>query len=576
MTNFEIFTWQRFEPYDRIGAVPEKGIKLPFYMGSMEKIKYDQPHELQKWIQKYPGPYSIEEKLDGAAGLLIYDKKGKKSLFSRGEGDTGTNINHLLPYIKLPDLKNMAIRVELIMKSTYFDRYFADKNSNARNTVVGVINSKTISKRADKARKIDPVAFEIIEPAGMKSGDQLHELKKLGFITPINTRLNDLTVTGLNDILEDYRKKSDYTIDGIIVTDDSRVHDRVAELNTRGNPRYAIAFKNQTETAQATVQEVIWKGSRHSKIKPRVRINPTALQGTIITYVTGDNAKYIVDHDIGPDTIVEITRAGEVIPKIIKVIKSTQAQMPNVAYHWNKTGVDIILDDDNNDEVIESIILHFFSKMKAKGISKATIKKLVNNDINSVSQILHLQVTDYKQFFGPRQSQIFYDAVKGSVKNIDMAELIGATTFFGDGIGSKKVKLIIDEYPDFLNMRNNDLKKKISAISGWSEDSAVQFVDGLDDFRQFLKENRDVISFQNINKAGDKFAGQKVVFTGFRDADMEKLVVQQGGTVTGAVSKNTTLVVASDVKSGSSKVIKAKELGIKLISREDFKNLYMN
>ena len=453
---------KRFGIYEFIGAKTDKiEVELPYHMGSMEKIKMNEQKELDKWLEKNSGPFIIEEKLDGVSALLIYDNKGKKSLMSRGSTfgseSKGFNIDNLLPYLKLPNLKNIAVRLELIIsKKDFQDLLQSGENlKNARNTVSGIVNAKTLSKRANRTKKITPLAFELIQPTGYKTNEQLNKLNEMGFNTPYNEKkkLNEInTVEKCNDLLNKFRNKSEYEIDGIILYDDSKFHNR-NEINTVGNPKYAIAFKNITETTRAKVVQVVWKDSRHRKIKPRVEIEPVHLGGITITYLTGDNAKYILDNNIGPDTIVEITRAGDVIPKILKVIKSTQAQMPNQKYHWTTTNVDIILDEDvDSTESVISIIQHFFSTLKAKGVSTATIKKLVENGYTTIDSILKCSLKELNKYFGPKQSENIHASIHNSVKNVDIALIMSATTtFFGEGMGPKKIQLILDEYPNILN-----------------------------------------------------------------------------------------------------------------------------
>lgn len=576
---------EKFGEYKHIGAKPSTtkvSESLPYFMGSMEKIKIGEQKELDKWLKTNPGPFAIEEKLDGASILLIYDSKGRKKLYSRGEGTIGFVIDSLLPYLNLPNLKDMAIRLELVMKKKTFQEMFSTKNKNPRNTVAGVINSSssnTIYKREDKAHNVDPVAFEIIKPAGLLAVDQVKQLKKLGFKIP-QTKIIKHTPSMeiLVSTLKSFREKSEYEIDGLIINDYSRVHDRVNEVNTSGNPKYAISFKGETETAITTVIKVIWTGSRLAKSKPRVQVEPVELAGSTNRHATGDNAKYIVDNKIGPGTIVEITKANEIIPKIIRVIQGTKAQLPDKKYHWNDTKVNIILDDKDDEDVVVSIIAHFFKTLKAKGVSKATIRKLVRKNYTDITEILGLSLKKLKEFFGPKQSENIYDAFHLHLKDVELWQLMAATTYFGEGMGETKLSALTSKFPDILDIvrDDNELIQKIGAISGWSVTSAEQFLEGLNEFDTFLLDNPEITIKKHTVKvipSTSKIAGKKIVLTGSKK--IEDQIIKLGGILTTSVSVKTDIVVAVDIHSTSGKAVKARNLSIELLSVEDFTKKYL-
>ena len=341
----------------------------------------------------------------------------------------------------------------------------------------------------------------------------------------------------LSNTLDKFRERSNYEIDGIIINDESKIHKR----NTSGNPKYAIAFKKISNLEETTVEEVIWKASKHGTLKPRIRVKPIELSGVTITYVTGFNAKFIEDNKIGPGTKLEITRSGDVIPHIVQVISGTKPQMPERGYTWNKTHVDIILDTEQVEtETIISRLTHFFSTLKIKGISKATITKLVNNNLDTISSILDSSISEFRNLgFGPKVSENMFNEIQKGILNVELATLMAATPFFGFGLGKRKIQLILDIYPNILKISDN-LTGKIADISGWSVESAKQFEEGLIHFKQFLKDNPKitytVISPVEVHEDA-QFSGMKIVFSGFRNKDLEKEIVAKGGTVSTSVSK---------------------------------------
>jgi DNA ligase (NAD+) len=153
--------------------------------------------------------------------------------------------------------------------------------------------------------------------------------------------------------LVEFKQDSPYEIDGIIVQADIKY-----TRNTSGNPDYAFAFKILSEVAETTVINVEWNISKWGALKPRVEIEPVELAGVLITYATGFNAKFIKDNEIGPGSRILITRSGDVIPYILKILTRTEADMPTIEYVWNETGVDII--SENPDEMCIKRMLSFF------------------------------------------------------------------------------------------------------------------------------------------------------------------------------------------------------------------------
>ena len=152
----------------------------------------------------------------------------------------------------------------------------------------------------------------------------------------------------------------EYDIDGLIITDNGK-HKR----NTSGNPKYSFAFKNllEDQIVETEVIDVEWNISKDGLIKPRVNVKSVVIDGVSVNYVTGHNAKNINDNGIGKGAKIKLTRAGEVIPYILEVIKKVKPSEPNVKFKWNSSKVDYIIDEKNNKEVNKKLLinhLHLF------------------------------------------------------------------------------------------------------------------------------------------------------------------------------------------------------------------------
>ena len=300
-------------------------VKLPYYLGSLDKIKDKDVSKLSNWLKNnINDSYLLEQKLDGCSCLLISDGRGNIKIYTRGDGIVGADISHLVKYIinipkrlKIP----IVVRGELLLKKLTFDHKYSNIVSNARNMVSGLLNAKTIREGVND---IDFVAYEIIDgdiKKQSKPSNQLKRLNELGFKVVNNKKVSKIDIESLSEYLIMEKEFSEYDIDGIIVIPDVEY-----TRNVDKNPKYSFAFKMQLDSnvVEAEVENVLWNISKFGLLKPRVQIKPVNLNGVTITYTTGFNAKYIVEKSIGPGAIIKLTRSGDVIPFILEVIRPSK------------------------------------------------------------------------------------------------------------------------------------------------------------------------------------------------------------------------------------------------------------
>lgn len=568
-----------------IGAKTKRSIKLPYFTGSLDKIKPDS-NVVSKWVSKYPGPYILSDKLDGVSCVIVKKDFGLK-LYTRGDGEYGSDITHLKDYVLNKEIDtekipiNTVIRGELIISKTNFEK-IEGIMENARNAVSGAVNSKKINKKV--ASIIDFIAYSIMYPELIQI-EQFNKLGKYGFNVVTNKCLNDIN----NDILSKYlvkrRNKSIYEIDGIVVVDSSKSY-----KITKSNPDYAFAFKSilTNETAEVQVTDVEWNASKDGYLKPQIKIKPVKLSGVTISSLTGFNAKYIKDNIIGPGSILEIIRSGDVIPHIRKVIEpsiNNNPQMPDVDYEWNKTGVDIITKDKtNNDDITIKRIAYFFKTLNIKNIDEKIIDKLVTNGIDNIPDIL----TKDKNYIisiegiGDRLIDKIRQNSFDKLNNTKIEILMAASQTFGRGLAIKKFKKIIEEYPDVIKLakyKKNNLIDIITDIDGFDSITAKQFANGIKNFVCFYEELNNIVNLDYLlkknKKSSDILKNQTIVFTGIRNKEAESFIEKNGGKVSSSVSKNTTILIHADnLTNLTNKMKDAKDKGIELMSISDFINKY--
>ena len=551
-------------------------VTLPYEMWSMDKIKPD-TEALQKWVSKFSGLYVISCKLDGVSGLYVTEGNTPK-LYTRGNGIVGQDISHLIPYLRLPKTKNIAIRGELIVSKNIFKDKFASQFANPRNFVAGVINQKKINP--DVISSLSFVAYEVIKPELIPS-EQMKELESMDVEVVKYIVNNSISNASLSETLIKLRNEYEYEIDGIICID-NKIYPRISG----GNPEHAFAFKMvlSEQVAEAKVMDVLWSPSKDGLLKPRVQIEPITLGGVRIEFATGFNAKFIEDNNIGLGAVIQIVRSGDVIPHILAVTSpADKPLMPTIPYEWNETHVDIILTDkDENVVVKEKVIELFFIKIDVEGLKIGKVKKLVAAGYDSVPKILKMTPVDYEKIegFGKKSSLQIANNIKEKVNQSSLIKIMVASNF-ARGMGEKKLGPILDAYPDILtiDVSDNEKIKLIQSVKGVAENSAVRFVSNIKYFLDFLKET----GLQNkLGKVEEKKAvvhdhplfGKKIIMTGFRDTDLETILIQLVAELTSSVSKNTFVVLVKDLDETTGKSEKARKLGIPLMTPEEFKTKY--
>lgn len=589
----------------KIGAeISKEKVLLPYFMGSMDKIKPDS-NALERWVKKYKGPYFLSDKLDGVSCLLQCDLKDTKNvtkLFTRGDGTKGQDISYLAKLLKLPKCKtSIVVRGELIMKKSIFEKKYQKKYANSRNLVAGQINSKHYDPKIIK--DIDFVVYEVIEPRE-KPSKQMKNAEQQGFDVVKNKVKDEIDNNILSDYLVNRREKSDYLIDGIVVLDNNK-----NPINKEKNPKWGFAFKMvlSDQGGEAVVLDVEWNASKHGIMKPVLWIGdhsgkPLEIAGVKIKRVTAFNAAYIRDNNLGPGSIVHVIRSGDVIPYITEVVKpAKEPRYPNgkegIDWIWNKTGIDIeLLNTNTNKEVKIKKLISFFKKLQVANVSEGMINKLYENNYTDLDSIINASVDDFKKIDGIQTTMAnkMYKNIHESLEKAYLSQIIAASTVFGIGYGEKRLQPIIDLLKDNkilkktfnLKMKNDDLISMISDIEGFQEKTASGFVNKLEKFNIFKEEHpalnidkliEDEEEKKDDGETGIKFMdGISVVFTGFRNKDIEKDIIEAGGSISSSVSKKITYLVCKDIDSDSSKIEKAKKDGVKVLDENGIREVILS
>jgi NAD-dependent DNA ligase len=579
-----------------VGAkIASADIKLPYYMGSMDKIR-DDPKELEKWKGKHRGGAVCSDKLDGNSGMVVYGSDGKTHLYSRGDGVMGKDISSALAYVVVPvanaSNKGFVVRGELVISKA---NWAGMSGSHPRNVANGALKS------LDPAilKSVDFVAYELLHPKPKTPFDGLETLKAHGFNVVDHKLLSDeeLSFENLSKELIARRADSKYDVDGIVVC-----HNADHKHPVGKNPTYAFAMKSilTHDEAEVIVEKVEWNVSKDGYIKPRVYFNPVTIDGAVIQKATGNNASFIEENKIGIGARVVIIRSGAVIPHILRVLSPAPngPDLPptSLGWVWNDTHVDAVLSSGTDDAasgeaVFEKLLLHFVKALNLKGIGPGVIAIIHASGVNSVVAFTKLTMKDILEMggFQAKSAKTVHDAIT-SIKTAPLLNIMVASNIFGRGLGKTKLELIIAEFPDIHpNIRKPPTVAKVAAVSGIGPAASKQFGEGINKLYTFLEEiewKGDVPPMASEPTAAQSaptplspnsalahgLHGKTVVFTGFRNGDIERAIVKNGGKVVGSVSRKTDFLVAANAQCTSGSCAKAREYDIPIMTLNQFQS----
>lgn len=589
-----------------IGSTVRTGkVTLPYQMGSLNQT-FTQS-DIDNWINSNnltDATMVISAKYDGNASEWLFSGNDFIQSFSRGNGtegaDTTRHVKHLVQQLSINNDKivntiqrvlgkesTIAIRGEVIWNKTSFDKMGNIKGyKNPRNAVSGLMNKSESLDDILPELTFFPFNIDTIS-AELNKVEQLELLAEAGFAPVLYTVClgKELTVSMLQQTIVRFRHQVDYELDGVVIeVNDANHRIKIQPSNSSLNPEYAFKFKIDTLPTQAKVTSIEWNISKHGYYKPTILYYPVDIGGVTCTRATGFNAAYIVNNNIGPGSIIEVVRKGDVVPNCVKVIRPTKAQLPEIDqadFYWttNKSGtrVDIV----STKPTIESKILkmvYFAEKLHIANLGEGNIRKIHDLlGITETSDLIKINESNWVTACGSNGTKIF-ENLQTSLSNVDECVLAAASGCFNRGIGERKLKNVLQQCKsDLMSLT----AVKLLNVDGVGDTTADSIIEKLDEYAMWLNEVDGYVniipSFSNTKK---KYDGLNIVFTGFRDQDMTWYLERHGASVKSSVSKNTHIVVTPDPNGTSGKLktahdLIAKGVDIKLMTVVDFKRTYI-
>jgi NAD-dependent DNA ligase len=572
-------------------------VRLPNAMPSMDKLK---PHTKQLEAFLADGKeYVISDKLDGISLQLEYKNGVLVKCYTRGDGYEGQDVSNVIPALKCPKrvpVKELQVRCEFIIKRKGFNAFSKEnggKYVTGRNMGGGLL---THNNPTAQVKAFEVVAYEILKgpDAGAPIKKQFDTLQRLKFNTVKHKVVRALTSQKLEELLEEFKKTTEYEIDGIIV-------DKNVPYNPTGaNPKHAKAFKvNSFEKSKVvTVKAVIYRRSRLARLVPRVLIDPIALGGVTVEYFTGHSFFYI-QHGytyqaykaaqkqgttlrtmpINAGAVIRVVRSGDVIPYIVSVEKPSRTPAkPTVEYKMGPNNVHAIATGALTDEDEVKTITHFFSALKIEGLKSGVITKLYDAGYTTVGDILFITLEQLIAIDGIQSKM-----ANNIVKNIDIGlskatfSTIGyASQQYDEAIGTRKLQAVVDMYPDFIDRAT---KQPVRALTTLLEKvpgiktQAQQIAEGTKRFIKWLDETGlELGPEEKRQPSGSKLSGISVLFTGVRDADLLESILSNGGKTAGSVKTASVLITKPGTSNNKTEYANANRIPVLTIA--EFKQKY--
>ena len=588
-------TAEKLDPFHEIfigSGSDDRGdkINLPISMPGLVQIYSADQNEGISTVQKWVTEHNLENadivvmsKLDGQSVLHISDNSGLQIAFSKSDLTEGRDITRHIKRMKKVKLtpEKIAVRAEAVFDYKLFPTVKDEiaktgrLYKNPRNFVAGMNNSTTAHELFYE--HVDLVAYETMNDK-LSKVEQLKKLKNAGWKIPDYWVLKgkELNDDKLKEIVTKAKKQSSYELDGVVlVVNDFNVRDKMGQSSS-GEPEHSRKFKLADESNIATTEviDVIWSPSKQGYAKPRVQIKPVDLVGVTVSYASGYNAKYIKEQGIGPGAIIKITRSGDVIPKIIEIIKKVTPKLPGKDFgevYWSDNEVDLILvNAEDNDEVRVNSILDAFERLEIASLREASCQKLYDAGFDTVAKIIKAKKSEFVEVIGMANGSKIYDSLHEKLTKVDPAVLAAASQCFGRGIGVRKMTKLFKEY---ANIEELTVEQMVT-VESFSDITARLVSTGIPRYKKFLKEIDGFYTLAKKEKVmnGD-LEGMTVVFTGYRNKEAEKEIENRGGKIGSSISRTTTHLVAKDVLGDSGKLQKARDLGVKILSPLDLADL---
>ena len=607
-------------PTQRVGSSIKKGFEKVTHEIPLQSLQdvftFGEVRDFDERVKKVAEEnnielkYVVETKIDGLSAALEYKNGILVRGATRGNGIVGEDVTENLKTIKtipkkLKEPIDIIVRGEVFIGKEEFEKLNSDRIlseeeqfANARNAAAGSL--RQLDSKITAKRPLDMYIFNVQKSDTVEFTSHYESLKyleKLGFnVNPVKILCNDIeeAIAAIEKIGED-REKISFGIDGAVVkVDNLELREKLG--TTYKTPKWAVAYKYPPEKKETKLKDIICQVGRTGAITPMAILEPVVVAGSKISKTTLHNEDYIKERDIRIGDTVIIQKAGDVIPEVIEVNKKKRTgeeqefKMPTVC---PVCGAQAVREEGEAAWYCNGIecpaklyrgIIHFASReaMDINGLGEAIIEELINRGlISNITDIYKLRFEDIASLKknGKKFAQNLMDAIEES-KHRDLYRLVNALGI--RHVGVKLAKSLCKTYDTMDKLMAATYEElymkeeigKIIAESIYSFFKEEQTIDLINKLKEYG------VNMQAIKEEGtdERFVGLTFVLTGtlekYSREEAQEIIEKYGGKTSGSVSKKTSYVLAGEA--AGSKLTKAQELGIKIITEQEFEEMVRN
>ena len=599
-------------PTQRVGGKPLESFAQVAHRVPLESLQdvfdFD---ELRAFDQRVKGvtpdaDYVVEPKVDGLSVALEYEDGLFVRGATRGDGQVGEDVTENLRTIqsiplRIPDAPaSLIVRGEVFMPKRVFHALNEERErrgealfANPRNAAAGSL--RQLDPKIAASRRLDILVFNVQWAEGVQFQTHLETLKYLQHkkfkVIPHYTCNNVEEATGRITEIGENRDQFQFDIDGAVVKVNS-LSDRAALGSTAKFPRWAAAYKYPPEVKPSRVVDIVVQVGRTGVLTPKAVLEPVRLAGTTVTNATLHNQDFITEKDVRIGDTVLVRKAGEIIPEVLSVVleKRPDGTEP---YFLPKTcpvcGAPVERDQDGAHirctgaecpaQLLRNLA-HFASRdaMDIDGLGIAVVENLVGAGlVKTPGDLYFLKEEDVAKLdrMGKKSAQNLIQAIERS-KSQDLSRLIYA---FGiRQVGQKAGKVLAAHFKTLDALEQATLEE-LTAVDDVGEITAGSILEWMasPQSKHLIARLREAGVNMTAAQQGEdrRFAGMTFVLTGklerFTRDEAVEMIETRGGKAAGSVSKKTTYVVAGE--DAGSKLRKAQELGVPVLSEEEFLSL---
>lgn len=594
-------------PTNKVSEDTLVGQKEEHEFAALSLAKTKNIQELVKWSEGKD--VWISWKLDGLTLVVTYDNGKLTKVVTRGNGHIGTNITHLAPAINgicptIQEKGHLVIRGEAVISYEDFERFILENDAdyaNPRNLASGSLTLKDIEEV--KLRRITWIPFTLVytEHSILSWGQRMTFLQEQGFKVVESQEVIRPQIDAIQAAIDSFtekvtNKQNPYPVDGLVVAYDDTIYAASGSITGHHATRAGLAFKWQDESADTTLDHIEWSCAAN-KISPVAVFSPVELEGTTVRRASLCNISECERLGIGGQgTKLQVIKANKIIPKVIKITESIGTlAIPEICPVCSAPTT--IVKSDRGVKTLHCTNqectakqLKKFARLVCKeglnidGISEQYVARFINeNFIKEYADFYHLRdhANEIASFdgFGKKSVHKILENIEKS-RQTDGVHLLYALNIPLCGLEVAKRLMGKFELKELIETARTTLfEDEFASIDGIGPEKSSKFI-------TWMKNDTHYMHLQNLLKElyiqqedrrmqGTRCSNMTFVITGdvhiYKNRnELKAYIEQQGGKVTGSVSKHTNFLINNDALSGSTKNKKAHELGIEIITEEQF------